>query len=411
MHARVAVVALATCLAACTDDPCEGVTGTCIGLTEGASAEDIQTALIEIPSGGTVAFGEGRFALTTELSLDVDGVTVRGAGMDRTTLSFKGQTSGAQGVLVTADDFLIHDLAIEDTAGDALKILGADGVTIRKVRVEWTGGAKETNGAYGLYPVQCQHVLIEDSVAIAASDAGVYVGQSTDIVVRRNRAELNVAGIEIENSSRADVYENVATTNTGGVLVFNLPGLDVANGAGTRVFDNEIYENNTPNFAPAGNIVGMVPTGSGVILLAAHDVEIFNNTVRDHLTINVGVVSYVPVGAFDDPRYDQYPTGIHLHDNTLSGVSDTPTGQIGGLMISAIGELRPNGPFIVPDVAWDGVLDPQRVPDAPADKICIHDNGDADFMNLAWPLNEGDAPSESMAPHACTHPPLAPVEM
>lgn len=34
-----------------------------------------------------------------------------------------------------------------------------------------------------------------------------------------------MAGIEIENSLNAEVYENEATENTGGILVFDLPDL------------------------------------------------------------------------------------------------------------------------------------------------------------------------------------------
>jgi len=52
-------------------------------------------------------------------------------------------------------------------------------------------------------------------VAIAAADAGSYVGQSKNVIVRNNRAESNVAGIEIENTQGADVYDNVAVDNTG----------------------------------------------------------------------------------------------------------------------------------------------------------------------------------------------------
>ncbi|MGN6103617.1 MAG: parallel beta-helix domain-containing protein, partial [Kofleriaceae bacterium] len=181
------------------DDPCEGVSGTCIALHAGASDEEVQTALIEVPSGGTVAFGAGKFSFESDLSLDVDNVTIRGAGMNKTTLSFANQTVGAQGMLVTGNQFTIHDIAFEDSPGDGLKVLGTTGVTIRKVRVEWTGGPKETNGSYGLYPVQCKNVLIEDSVVEGASDAGIYVGQSDRIIVRNNTARYNVAGIEIEN--------------------------------------------------------------------------------------------------------------------------------------------------------------------------------------------------------------------
>ncbi|HEY5925364.1 MAG TPA: parallel beta-helix domain-containing protein [Kofleriaceae bacterium] len=371
----------------------------------------MQTALIEIESGGTVAFGEGTFNLRTDLSLDVDNVTIKGAGMDDTTLSFKGQTSGAQGILVTANNFLIHDIGIEDTKGDALKILGADGVTIDRVRVEWTAGPNETNGAYGLYPVQCKNVLIKNSLVRAASDAGVYVGQSDNIVVRDNTAEDNVAGIEIENSTRADVFNNTATKNTGGILVFNLPGLDIKNGAVTRVYDNDIFENNTVNFAPAGNIVGLVPTGTGIAILAAHQVEIFGNRIRDHKSINIGIISYVPTGiTVTDPAYDQYPTAIAIHDNTLTGTSDMPTGMLGALLILALGEIQPDPPYIIPDVAWDGVLDPARIY-GDADRICIQGNGDANFINLAWPLSDATLPTLEMSPHDCALPALPEVTL
>src|SRR5262249_21724578 len=148
------------------------------------------------------------------LSLDVDGVVIQGAGKDRTILSFKDQISGAQGLLVTSNGVTIRDIAVEDTPGDAIKFLGADGVTIQRTRVEWTAAANQTNGSYGLYPVQCQHVLIEDSVVKGASDSGVYVGQSDQVIVRGNDVELNVAGIEIENSSHADVLDNTATATT-----------------------------------------------------------------------------------------------------------------------------------------------------------------------------------------------------
>ncbi len=385
------------------DDPCDGVQGTCIGLSAGASATEVQTALIDITPGGTVAFGAGRFELKTDLSLDVDNVTIQGAGMDETVLSFKGQTSGAQGLLVTANGFSIHDIAIEDTSGDALKVLGGDGVKIERTRTEWTAGPNETNGSYGLYPVQCKNVLIANSVARGASDAGIYVGQSDNIIVRDNTAEENVAGIEIENSTNADVFGNTATKNTGGILVFNLPGLEVENGAITRVFDNDVTENNTVNFAPAGNIVGLVPTGTGIAILAAHQVEIFDNRVSNHKSINVGIISYVPTGIdVTDPSYDQYPTAIAIHDNMLTGTSDMPTGQLGALLISAIGEIQPNPPYIVPDIAWDGVLDPDRT-NGPEDKICIQNNGDADFINLGWPLGDAETPpSTDMSPHDCT---------
>jgi parallel beta-helix repeat protein len=408
---------LALSAAACgePEDPCADVTGACVPIAEGSSLEEVQAALIEVAPGSTVAFPSGTFAFSGPLSLDVDGVTIRGAGMDRTRLSFAGQASGAQGLLVTADDFTIEDITLQDAPGDILKIEGADGVTIRRTRAEWTGGPSTGNGAYALYPVQCSNVLIEDSEAIGASDAGVYVGQSDNIIVRRNLATQNVAGIEIENSTDADVYGNEATGNTGGILVFNLPGLDIANGARTRVFDNEVYENNEPNFAPVGNIVGKVPTGTGIAILAAHEVEIFDNWVADNVAVNLGIISYRTTElAFDDPDYDPDPDTLYVHGNTFEGTSDMPTGELGAVLVLALAEIQ-DGAVVVPDIAWDGYVpaakadpaDPTRL--QAALNICVQDNGDADFANLHWPNLTDPVASTDATPHDCAHDPLPEV--
>src|SRR5262249_54744756 len=151
--------------------------------------------------------------------------TLRGQGKERTTLSFKGQEAGKYGLHVSRGGFVLQDLTVEDTKGDAVKVEGGDGVVFRRVRARWSGEPRASNGAYGLYPVPCQHVLIEECEASGASDAGIYVVQSQNIIVRRCRAERNVAGIEIENCDDADVYDNTATDNAGGLLVFDLPDL------------------------------------------------------------------------------------------------------------------------------------------------------------------------------------------
>ncbi len=213
-------------------------------------AKKLQEDLIKAKPGSVIEIPAGKFNFEKTLSLNISKVTIRGKGMDKTILSFSRQSKGSAGVMVKADDFVIEDLAIEDAAGDALKVENSNNVTMRRVRVEWTNGPKETNGPYGLYPVTCKNVLIEDCVAIAASDAGIYVGQSDGVIMRRNRAEKNVAGIEIENTKNADVYDNIATNNTGGIMAFNLPDLPVQGGGNVRIYNNKITDNNTPNFAP-----------------------------------------------------------------------------------------------------------------------------------------------------------------
>ena len=227
---------------------------------EAAFEKSLQQQFLDAKPGSVIEIPPGRHALQRVLTLRANGVTVRGAGSDKSILSFKNQISGPEGMLVYANDFTIEHLAIEDSKGDGLKVNDGENITIRDVRVEWTAGPSKDNGAYAIYPVKCRNVLIEDSVAIGSRDAGIYVGQSQDIIVRRNRAEKNVAGIEIENSVRADVYENTATGNTGGILVFNMPDL-TQHGSHSRVFKNKIIANNLGNFGAKGTAVASVPAG------------------------------------------------------------------------------------------------------------------------------------------------------
>lgn len=340
-----------------------------IVLEAGADLEErAQEALISAQPGDTIEFPAGTFAFNDELSLSESGVTIRGQGMNETVLDFTDQSAGAQGLLVTGDNFTVEDLSIENTPGDGIKIEGSNGVTIQRVRVEWTGGASTDNGAYGLYPVQSQNILIEDTVVIGASDAGVYVGQSRNIIVRRNRAEFNVAGIEIENSTFADVYENIATNNTGGILVFDLPNIEVQGGQSTRVYNNEVFANNTANFAPEGNIVGQVPQGTGIMVMANDDIEIFNNNIYDNQTVGITIVNYEIVSSTDDPDYDPLPERIYIHDNTFTNNSYDPR-DLGAVIAGAF-----SGEGLeMPDIFYDGLGTDGPLPEA--QRICIRNNG------------------------------------
>ena len=307
--------------------------------------EHLQEALIVAEPGDVVMIAAGKYDLTDGLSLDVDGVTVKGAGPDKTVLSFAGQQGGGEGLLVTSDNVVLRGFAVEDSKGDGIKSKGADNIVYHQIRVEWTGGPKETNGAYGVYPVESENVLVDGVEVIGASDAGIYVGQSRNIIVRNSIARFNVAGIEIENCYQADVYNNIATHNTGGILVFDLPNLPQQGGHDVRVFQNVVEQNDTPNFAPKGNIVASVPMGTGVMVMANRNVEIFENVLKDNASSNIMLIGYRQ--AFDDDQYQPMIRNVRLARNAHGKAGFAPDFEGGAMLAQAFGGT-------LPPVIWDG---------------------------------------------------------
>ena len=341
--------------------------------------EELQEALILMSEGDTLLIKSGYYLFEDGLSLDVDNVSIIGEGLDKTILDFKNQQSGAQGFLVTSNKVTLKDFAILDAKGDALKVIGSKGINMINLRTEWTGGPKSTNGAYGFYPVESEDVLIDGCVAIGASDAGIYVGQSKNIIVRNSTAQYNVAGIEIENSYYADVYNNLASHNTGGILIFDLPDLPQQGGHHIRVFDNKSIDNDTDNFAPEGNIVGEVPRGTGIIIMANSDVEVFNNEMSGNGTVNLSIVSYSD--ETDDPNYYPHPRRIQVHNNIYGPGGFDPDVETGDLA-KALYEISDGN---MPDIFWDGVVPISQMifgqPDD--DKLKVDENNDVSFLTIS----------------------------
>ena len=342
------------------------------------SYEEIQTALIFAKPGDIIDLDEGIFYFEDGLSLNVDDVKIQGKGMNKTILSFKNQKSGAEGLMITSNKVVLKDFAIEDTIGDAIVVKGAEGISFIRIRTEWTNGPKETNGAYGLYPVQSKDVLIKECIAIGASDAGIYVGQSERIKVLDSIAKFNVAGIEIENSYYAEVIGNHAEHNTGGILVFDLPDLPQQGGHSVLIAKNKVINNDTKNFAPEGNIVGKTPNGTGIMIMANENIEVRDNDIRNNATAGILIVSYQE--ETEDKNYNPIPNKIYIHNNFLSNngydVDKKRAGPISDVIPGKAPEIIWDG--VTPIIEWFGLTS--------SDRIVLGKNfseeGEADFVNL-----------------------------
>jgi parallel beta-helix repeat protein len=369
----------------------------------GDDTEAVQTALILASSGDEICFAPGTFLFTTEVSLDVDGVTLRGGGMRTTTLDFSGQDVGANGISITSDDVTVQDLFVFDTPGDGIRAQDADGITFRRVKVSWAEAESQNSGAYALYPVGCTNVLVEGCDVSRSRDAGVYVGQSSNIIVRDNTVYGNVAGIEIENSTAAEVYDNHAFDNTAGILIFNLPKLAVY-GSAAIVRDNLIENNNLENFGVDGTIVAVVPPGVGILVLACDDNEFYDNTIRGHRTVGFLGMTYLRglFGTYDDAGFDEYAERNYIHDNLFENNGYDPVGSLHA--------VAPVLPKPGPDIIIDGCQRPadEGSGDPVETRYCFGGNGDADFINMDF-CNSFENVETDLAAYTCEYPALPPI--
>ncbi|MCS6928861.1 MAG: right-handed parallel beta-helix repeat-containing protein [Saprospiraceae bacterium] len=336
----------------------------------------LQTRFVLAEDGDTLELPAGRIELTNTLWLDGKrDILVRGAGIDRTILSFRSQKQGAEGIKIThAANIVLEGFTLENSRGDLLKAQEVHGLTLRDIKAQWTGKPRKTNGSYALYPVQCRRVSIQRCTAIGASDAGIYVGQSDSVWVRECLAYHNVAGIEIENTTNAWVWNNTVYDNSGGILVFDLPDLPKKQGGRVLVWKNKVLHNNHKNFAPKGNIVAKVPPGTGVMILAARAVEVTENAILDNRTVSTAIVSYyITQLPLQDKEYVPYPADIYVHDNTYSANKRMPTWRhrLGLLLWLKFGRRLPH-------ILYDGIADENH----PPARICLKRNINGSFANV-----------------------------
>ena len=367
---------------------------------------ELQTKLIMAEDGDTIFFPNKKIQLNRSLWVDgLSNIVIKGHGIDKTILSFKDQIEGSEGLkIINSNNIALIDFTIEDSKGDLIKVENTNEIQFINIKAQWTGKPKESNGAYGLYPVNCTNVLIDNCIAIGASDAGIYVGQSKEIVVKNSEAYFNVAGIEIENSTNARVYNNFSHDNSGGILVFDLPDLPVKSGKNVAVYNNVVIENNYRNFAPDGNVVASVPSGTGIMVLATSDVEIYNNKIYNNKTANTCIVSYYILDEpITDKEYYPYPTNIYVHDNHYQRKRMLPSlsfKQPIGFLLAA------NYFNNIPDIIIDGISDNTLSSDlSNPNKICISDNINASFLNLDA-SNDFENMSDDISNFNCSLPTL-----
>lgn len=338
----------------------------------------LRQALIEqAEEGDVVCLEAGTFEFTSQLDVDINGITLQGASQEETTLSFAEAGAGAsRGIYITGNDVTVRDFRIENTPGDAIEANTVDNIAMIDLTVWWDCDECTENGAYGVYPVKASGVLVHGCTVKGAADAGVYVGQSKWVRVSNNIVFGNVAGIEIENTVDSEVVNNDVYDNTGGILLFNLPGPEIQGGERSLVHYNDVYENNTRNFAEPGTVVADVPAGTGVMIVATSNNEVRDNLIEDNVSFAVLIVNYLDLLGEDwqnNEEFSRISQGNVVISNSLSNNGRDIQG-FSGLIATILG-ISGNEEDPMPDVVYDGChIDPEYGLEGEFAPNCAADN-------------------------------------
>ncbi len=185
----------------------------------------------------------------------------------------------------TLKGFALHGFTVRGFANHGVHLACVDGFAI-------TGNHADQNGIYGLFPIVSRHGVVAGNVVTnTATDAGIYVGQSDDVLLLGNDVHDNLLGLEVENSRRCAVIGNRAYGNTLGIFVDILPFLERSTQETTVVAHNRVHDNNRPNTANPGDLLSVLPAGLGILVAGGHGTSVFENQVRGNGFAGIAVAS------------------------------------------------------------------------------------------------------------------------
>jgi parallel beta-helix repeat protein len=298
--------------------------------------ESIEQAVQKAAPGTTIQVMPGTYHET--VYIDKDGIRLIGVIIDAQRPVLDGEDKLNDAILYSGNNIVVENFTVTRYKGNGIMSQAGNNWEIRNNLIMNTG-------VYGIFPQLGQNGVIEHNVVSGIEDAAIYVGMSDNVHVANNDVFDSVAGIEIENSRHAIVENNRVTNNTGGILAFITPGLPIKTTFDVIIRNNFIEANNHVNFGAPGSTVSGIPAGTGVLVMAADDVVIEGNIIKDNKNTGILITDHgharnVTVDPESDPNADR----IKIFNNTMLGNGTDPVPEIKAFMLT---ELKTGNPDII----------------------------------------------------------------
>jgi parallel beta-helix repeat protein len=301
------------------------------------AGQSIQAAVDAASDGYIIQIEAGTYK--ESIVINKPGIQLIGSGSQEVIIDNPGDAENGITVQGDGDGFVLKNVTVQNFEENGVFMIRVDNFLLSHVDTK-------NNGEYGLFPLFCNGGTIEHCSATGHTDTGIYVGQSTNIVMEHNVAFANVNGLEIENCSNVTVSKNQSYDNVCGILVVLLPGLTIKTSTDVLLDHNHVYDNNHVNFAePGGGFEAFVPSGVGILIVGVDNVTAQDNNIKDNNFVGLATVSTVILGslaglppeAFGD--IEPNPDGARIISNVLGNNGAAPPAGI---------------PLPGVDLLWDG---------------------------------------------------------
>ncbi|SMG20621.1 parallel beta-helix domain-containing protein [Arenibacter troitsensis] len=307
-------------------------TGKIIEVRKGSS---IQDAVKEANPGDLIRVYPGTYS--ENVYIDKDDISLQGVVIKGEWPTLDGKKEINDAFLYSGNGILIENFKIINYKGNGIMGQAGNNFIIRNNWIIDTG-------VYGIFPQYGKNGLVEHNVLSKIADAAIYIGMCDNVDVRHNEVFDNVAGIEIENSRHCLVENNYAHNNTGGLLAFVTPGLPIKTTFDVILRNNFVINNNHENFGAPGSTVSGIPSGTGILIMAADDVIVENNIITGNNNTGITIVD-LATGApkANDPNSEGNPDRVVILDNIMFNNGNDPTGEIKAIILT---QLDTKGPDI-----------------------------------------------------------------
>ncbi len=335
---------------------------------EVAAGQSIQNAIDGTTTGATVCVGPGTYQ--ENLLINKDGITLKGAGPEKTVLEPPAQPRaycpslniepigpedlGVNGICVadldpqgnvlrTVNDVRVTGFTVRDFSGVGIVFGGTN-----RIRADHNVAA--SNKGYGITAFLSTHGRFEYNTTYGSGDAGFYVGNSpnADFTVRYNTAFADLWGVLVRDASVGTVSDNLVhdscsglvflnTGTTTGVhdwrvsnnivthndkfcsaedteLPFSLTGAGILIGGGDHIVlrANRVFRNH-PGGEPS--VVNGVPLAGGIVVISTANISVFSGFYGGVAEHNIIVKNAVLDNQPFDLVYDGLGTGNHFFSN------------------------------------------------------------------------------------------------